>query len=446
MRKFPIPEISAEEEEKLWQKSLFVFDTSALCRLYSLTDEVRDNMLVILDVLKPDIWLPQRVMLEFDRHKREELQKPLGMYGMPGFLGKSHISKELNDYIDKLQRESYRHPKVEQSTIDSLSEQSKELDNILEKIRVTIEKALKGGKEKVEKAIKQDLIGESIDGLEIGDCLTIEELKDIVAEGHIRYTYKIPPGYEDTTTKSSIDAFGDLIIWKEIIKKAKEQNTSVILIIQDLKQDWNAIESDESIIPREELLIEFEAETGKKIWMYTISDFLTKLGQFKAGVQAFSQPLKNIDKLKRELELTSISDDEIKICCSHCNRIVGFSKFDFAWEWEWYSQDDRDMGPEISYACYETMECPHCNNDISVNFYAYQYPIGVINYVECESSDCEILYQPDNLEYFIDFPDIDVDITSCNRCGTPYPSSELDDNGYCHDCINEIDEIMNSDD
>jgi hypothetical protein len=448
MSKFPIKEISAEEEAKLWQRPLFIFDTSALCRLYSLTEEVREDMLVILDVLKDEIWIPHRVMLEYNRHRIEELHKPLGMYGKPAFLEKNHLSSELKDYIERLEQESYRHPQFEQSVIDNLKQQSEELDKILTKIRVSIENALKAGKDKVAKAILHDAIEEAINDLNSGDALTIDELKSIIAEGHIRYTYKIPPGYEDAETKTSVDVFGDLIIWKEIIKHARklQKNTSIIFITQDLKEDWNASDSKDSISPREELLIEFETETGRNIWIYTISDFLSKLGQYRAGAQSLTQPLKKVETIKLQLELANIPDDEIKVRCSHCNRVAGYTTNDFEWDWQWYGQDDREMGAEISYQSDECVECPHCGRSNSISFFVYQYPIGVVNYVDCEAEEGEIIYIPDDLENFIDLSGMDMDIRSCCRCGEYYPASELDDSDLCENCIREIDKFINSDD
>lgn len=443
MSKFPVINISCEEEEALWKKPLFVFDTSALCRLYSLTVDVRDNMLAILDVLKPDIWIPHRVMLEFDRHRNEELHKPLGMYNLPSFIGKSHLYKELSNYLGKLEKESYRHPQVDKNTVDILKEYSNELKALLEKVRVTIENALKESKEKVTKSIKTDSIQEKIKDLNIGNPFTIDELKNIIREAHVRYTYSIPPGYMDANSKSSVDVFGDLIIWKEIIRRAKEKGkeTSIILITQDLKEDWNATPEETSIIPREELLVEFEAETEKKIWMYTISDFLSKLAQHKAGIQELKEPLNHIDRVKMELELSNIPDTKIKIKCPECGRIIGFSKESFDWEWNWYgNQDGHGEDPEIVYVCHSDVQCPHCEKRLPFTFYADLSPDDQVNYVECCCEDNDLLYTP-NLLKFICFPDLTIE--TCCRCGSP--SVELNEDGFCPDCMEEISEMLNSD-
>ena len=42
------PHFTQEEEDVLWQKATIVFDTSALCSLYDLTDHYRLTMVSIL--------------------------------------------------------------------------------------------------------------------------------------------------------------------------------------------------------------------------------------------------------------------------------------------------------------------------------------------------------------------------------------------------------------
>lgn len=49
---------SNEEEDALWQKATIVFDTSALCSLYDLTDHYRLTMVSILSSLKDRVWIP----------------------------------------------------------------------------------------------------------------------------------------------------------------------------------------------------------------------------------------------------------------------------------------------------------------------------------------------------------------------------------------------------
>jgi len=51
------PYFSQEEEDALWQNATIVFDTSALCSLYELTDYYRLTMISVFSYLKDRIWI-----------------------------------------------------------------------------------------------------------------------------------------------------------------------------------------------------------------------------------------------------------------------------------------------------------------------------------------------------------------------------------------------------
>ena len=69
--------------------------------------------------------------------------------------------------------------------------------------------------------------------------------------------------------------YGDLIVWKQTIEKAKESNRDVIFVTDDKKNDWfEAKVKGKRSGPRKELLREFSKESdGQKI--------LTELSQVK---------------------------------------------------------------------------------------------------------------------------------------------------------------------
>ena len=52
-------------------------------------------------------------------------------------------------------------------------------------------------------------------------------------EGNDRYEKKIPPGYKDAIKKSGIldnNAYGDLIVWKEILRFSKKEKKNIIYV------------------------------------------------------------------------------------------------------------------------------------------------------------------------------------------------------------------------
>lgn len=59
-------------------------------------------------------------------------------------------------------------------------------------------------------------------GDKITDKFSEEELVQIYKEGKLRYDKKIPPGYQDDK-KSEGHKFGDLVLWNQILNKAKKK-------------------------------------------------------------------------------------------------------------------------------------------------------------------------------------------------------------------------------
>ncbi len=72
------------------------------------------------------------------------------------------------------------------------------------------------------------------------------------------------------------NAYGDLVIWKEIIKFAKNTNKDIIFVSSDRKDDWWNILLGKTIGPRVELRKEFSNETDQRFHMYEMSNFINQ--------------------------------------------------------------------------------------------------------------------------------------------------------------------------
>ena len=71
-----------------------------------------------------------------------------------------------------------------------------------------------------------------------------DQLYHICDEGEERYEKSIPPGFKDKKDKDGIRKYSDLIIWKEIINYAKENQLDIIFVTDDVKADWWEKESE----------------------------------------------------------------------------------------------------------------------------------------------------------------------------------------------------------
>ncbi len=128
-------------------------------------------------------------------------------------------------------------------------------------------------------------------------------MREIFKEGEERFKNKVPPGFEDEKTKEGSRKFGDLILWKQIIQKAKEINKDVILITDERKIDWWwKIKDGRNMGPRQELVEEIKLQANVDFHMYSSERFL-RYGQSFLNEKINQQALQEIQAMKKaELE------------------------------------------------------------------------------------------------------------------------------------------------
>ncbi len=80
----------------------------------------------------------------------------------------------------------------------------------------------------------------------------------------------------DKNKKNGNKEYGDYINWKEIIKKAKQDNKNILFITSEKKEDWFLIKGGELVKPRPELITEFHNDTDKLIYIYRTDIFFMK--------------------------------------------------------------------------------------------------------------------------------------------------------------------------
>ena len=126
---------SKEEEDALWQNATIVFDTSALCSLYDLTDHYRLTMVSILSSLKDRIWIPYHVKEEYLCNREKAITNPIvEKYRLPEVTN-SHFVKAVRECIKQWETNKYYHPYID-------SEQLKDLKNEVGRLQKLYAKAI----------------------------------------------------------------------------------------------------------------------------------------------------------------------------------------------------------------------------------------------------------------------------------------------------------------
>jgi hypothetical protein len=118
----------------------------------------------------------------------------------------------------------------------------------------------------------RDTITTLLEG-KVGSPYPPERLHEIFKEGKTRYEQKIPPGYEDAI-KGGVKQYGDLILWFQVIDKAKETKASIILVNDDRKDDWWLRFKGRTIGPQPELVEEIVSKAGVSFYMYAADPFM----------------------------------------------------------------------------------------------------------------------------------------------------------------------------
>ena len=449
--------ISKDKEEELFKNGLFVFDTCGLLDFYYLTRDYQEIMAEIINYLKTRIWIPAQVKYEFDNNYASARMKPISEMYNDHDLQKNSIVREIKTYID-LWKKKYYHPYISAEGLQSIEKHLSTIEPIIAEIKTTIAKEYQQRNTEIKDSRNNDVIKLCVDSLDIGSPFSFKELKSIITEGMFRYKNLIPPGYKDAEDKHGIRQYGDLIIWKEILRKAKDAQKDIVFISNDLKADWRIVDEtakeknpykpnvSEKGNPRRELLTEFEEETGREIWFYTSSEFIEKLEEFFKP----NQPqLEFYDKLgvvrdvmeqrNRERNLkTHHSEECILVRCGKCGELFEVHADELEFDWEGGLVQERGMGPENEYISEEVCTCPNCNNQIDISLQVWEYPMGVFNFqnIEIDGGDIE---KPISLSSYISFNEYEA----CCRCGDHAILNEI---GLCDACQEEYDRFVNSDD
>ncbi|PKM78075.1 MAG: hypothetical protein CVU90_03360 [Firmicutes bacterium HGW-Firmicutes-15] len=130
--------------------------------------------------------------------------------------------------------------------------------------------------------------------------LTTEELHQIKLDGVARYTDRIPPGYCDWDKENN--EFGDLIVWKEILKKSQEEKKPLLFITRDKKEDWFKLEGNKIVGVRDELINDSK-ENNAEVFVIYFNDFVRMSFQLVSkNVEELIDRLDRDDELFRQIE------------------------------------------------------------------------------------------------------------------------------------------------
>lgn len=248
------------EMDELWSSALVVLDTNALFNLFRYTNATRTAFLNVLSEKKDRLWLPHQVGLEFQR----------GRLGI--------IEDQAQAFTDLISKSKTALASVTKDVGTLRNHPTLDLDELRSTVReaiTAIEQKIEATRERYESevvaAARHDKTTDTITELyaeRVGSPYTDEEIAEFCKTGAARYEAKQPPGYKDGH-KPEPDRYGDLILWFQLLDKAAADDTAVIFVGDDQKEDWWREFKGRKIGPRIELVDEFRDRTGKRIYFLT---------------------------------------------------------------------------------------------------------------------------------------------------------------------------------
>ncbi len=257
--------INDDEIQKHWEKDIFCFDANVLLNLYRYTPKTRTAFFELLEQIQDRIWITYQAAFEYQKNRLIVINAQKEAYSEIRdtlIKKKGEIEAKLNSFK--------KHPYLQ------TSELKKQIDSAFQ----SISKDLNNLEQKHPDYLIKDPVWDRLTGLlkgKVGDDFSKDDLEKIYKDGKKRYDEKVPPGFMDAKDKQNEgnrSLYGDIIVWKQVMAKAKEIDSSIILITDDLKEDWWYKFKGKTISPRIELIKEFREETNKRVNIYQADRFL----------------------------------------------------------------------------------------------------------------------------------------------------------------------------
>jgi hypothetical protein len=262
--------ISFDKFQEFWDKDpIVVIDSSSLLDLYRYAPHTSKGIIKNFKEIQNNLWIPGQVLEEYYENKAEVISKAHNKY--------KNVSKEVHDIIKKaeidISNKFIRYGKFKYPKISSFKGEIERITTELKDKAKSFETIVSTEINENKSVLDEDQVNALIQTLEeedqIGPVFSLPAKIDIYQQGEFRYRHLIPPGYMDTEKDKKDPTkrkkYGDLIIWKELLKKAAENERPFIFVTDDEKEDWWDLkktnshlgEKVELIGPRVELVSEF---------------------------------------------------------------------------------------------------------------------------------------------------------------------------------------------
>ncbi|OKP98633.1 PIN domain-containing protein [Paenibacillus sp. P46E] len=279
--------ISFESFKELWgEDCIVVLDTNAILDLYRYSSATTDHVFTVLNSINEQIWIPAQVLEEYERNYRSVITNARKKYSDVTQNVQAIFQKAKNG-IDKqfIRYKNFNFPRINELG-EFINTKIIEINTEAANFSISVNEEIESNKTMLEDGRVKAFMDALNESGRVGSASSFSEKVSIYSEGATRYLHKLPPGYmdidKDKKDETKTEKFGDLVLWKQLLKYAKTIDKSVIFITNDDKEDWWVLnERNNPVEPRPELVQEFKENSEHDFMMMSLSNFISNLSKAK---------------------------------------------------------------------------------------------------------------------------------------------------------------------
>ena len=249
----------------LWRDGIIALDANLLLNMYRYSPATRAGFLGLLSKLREQLWLPHQAAREFFGNRLDIVDERLKLLSTT--RGQLKGAKEGLGQLFRLPVQASEKPEEVESAWAALFAYLDHWE------ADAIQPSSDTEKDPVLKALTEIFEGR------VGEPYSDEECGKICEQGRERYSARIPPGFSDAD-KPEPGRYGDLILWHQLIDRAKSAGKPAILVTGDEKDDWWRKVRGQTVGPQPALVQEMLSEAGQQFYMYKPDRFADVAGQF----------------------------------------------------------------------------------------------------------------------------------------------------------------------
>lgn len=255
-------------------------DTNFLLTPYRVSPTSQDRVLSLLESLQERLFVPHQVALEYYQSRLSVVSQQWNVTAA--------VERLLDETLEGAAAAIRKVKDIERhATIESAAEVGDWLAQALAAVRERLRERRDQLIDPSEAVAGTDAVHLRIAPIiatRVGPPLETKLHDEVLKSGPERFEAGIPPGFEDQHKQER--QFGDLIIWTEMIERARAERRPIVFVTDDQKSDWVDRPGGLRTGPLPALRAEFFARAQQHFWLYSVRQFLQFSSSFTAhGVE-----------------------------------------------------------------------------------------------------------------------------------------------------------------